>query len=762
MRARLAAAILVLLSAPGTWGGGSEAEGPPSTITLPRADYDALLDRAARAPKAPSPPPAAAVVARAEVRLRVGGEWGARGTILLEGEVLSAGFAEVPLPAGLALLDVRGGRGPVPLAGGDKVRALVGGPGPFALTLDVAVPVTAQGGRAGLALPRPAAAVVRVSLDVPGEGTDVSAEGGVVTGSASAAGRTVASVTVAPGRDPRLSWSSREPSPAVARELRTLSDVKTLVTVGEAELRVAGLVDVTVVQGKADTLTLELPPGHEVVSVAGSLLQASEVVAPGRLRLAVTDPDARRLQFLVTLERPLGGSPWPLEVVPPSLQGAQRETGELAVEGVGTMDLQATEGGTLRRLDVREVDATLASMARSPLLTAFRYHRRPDEGPTLSLSAQRFPDAPVLAALAEDATVTTLVSSSGRTLTEVALRVRNHAQPFLKVGLPAGASLLSAEVAGQAVKPVEGADGSRVPLLRTGFRPDDAYPVSFVYQLPCDPLGKRGQAEFTLPGLDLPVTLVRWELFLPDAYRIRKVTGNVLPEAVLSRASERAGGFDYGVEGGVAGGVPGGVVGGTVEGPADLNALAARIPAALPGVVGRVTDAQGAAFPGATITVSGPGGTHADAVSDPRGGFAIPLMVAGPIRVRAEASGFSTAECRGRAAPGRAVACELTLQVGSVAEEVTVTAEAPVINTASPALEMAFGRDRDAAPSYRAGQQTPAPTPPSANVLNLQRRVAGVLPVRVEVPRSGTSYRFLRPLVLGDETTVRFGYKRSR
>jgi hypothetical protein len=47
----------------------------------------------------------------------------------------------------------------------------------------------------------------------------------------------------------------------------------------------------------------------------------------------------------------------------------------------------------------------------------------------------------------------------------------------------------------------------------------------------------------------------------------------------------------------------------------------------------------------------------------------------------------------------------------------------------------------------------------SDNVLNLQKRVAGVLPVRVDVPRAGTSYRFARALVLDEETKVTFSYK---
>jgi hypothetical protein len=47
----------------------------------------------------------------------------------------------------------------------------------------------------------------------------------------------------------------------------------------------------------------------------------------------------------------------------------------------------------------------------------------------------------------------------------------------------------------------------------------------------------------------------------------------------------------------------------------------------------------------------------------------------------------------------------------------------------------------------------------SSNVMNLQQRVAGVLPVAVDVPRAGNSYRFVRPLVLDEETKVTFTYK---
>ena len=47
----------------------------------------------------------------------------------------------------------------------------------------------------------------------------------------------------------------------------------------------------------------------------------------------------------------------------------------------------------------------------------------------------------------------------------------------------------------------------------------------------------------------------------------------------------------------------------------------------------------------------------------------------------------------------------------------------------------------------------------SVNVQNLQRKISGVLPVRIDVPRAGQSHMFVRPVVIDEDTTVRFTYR---
>ena len=99
-----------------------------------------------------------------------------------------------------------------------------------------------------------------------------------------------------------------------------------------------------------------------------------------------------------------------------------------------------------------------------------------------------------------------------------------------------------------------------------------------------------------------------------------------------------------------------------------------------------------------------------------------------------------------------------TLRVGQVTETVTVSGERPLIDTQSATQTVRFANDD--VDARRSVESAPRFVPPSQNVINLQRRAAGVLPVRVDVPRAGTSFRFVRPLVVDQETVIGFRYKR--
>src|SRR5262252_5732863 len=498
----------------------------PGQVTLTLDEYNRLVELAGRTPKRPEIAPLPYSIQHAELKLRAENN-GVMGSVELEGEVFHKGMRKVPLTTGMTILDAhQGGKGLPLIQENGTHTALLAGPAEFSMSLDTGLPLRIDAGRASFSLPAPAAGSVHLSLAIPGDHTIATINPGLITGRKSENGHTTIEATLVPGQTANVSWATRESiTPTVPREVRFLSDTKTLVSVSEAEMRVAVLADVSVVQGEPSQFQVELPAGYELTGVTGATLDSTETQS-GVLTMTVNAPGQRNHEFLISMERSISGTKADAPFI--TFKGAQREMGEVLVEGGGTMEITATEGGGLKRMDVKEANPYLRQLAHYPPQAAFRYHRQPSETPTLALDWVRFPDGSVLAAVAESADVTTMVTSEGKSLTEIKLTLKNQAQPFLKVGLPAGATILSAEVAGEAVKPVQGADGSRVPLFRFGFRPTGPYIVSFVFLHSGAPFSKKGGADLSLPSMDIPISLLNWEVFLPERYKVKDFGGDVI------------------------------------------------------------------------------------------------------------------------------------------------------------------------------------------------------------------------------------------
>ena len=102
-------------------------------------------------------------------------------------------------------------------------------------------------------------------------------------------------------------------------------------------------------------------------------------------------------------------------------------------------------------------------------------------------------------------------------------------------------------------------------------------------------------------------------------------------------------------------------------------------------VRGRVLDAQGAVLPGVTIVARNQAtGMFRQTVSGADGTYLITAIPPGTYELTATLQGFNTfVRPDLRLEIGRTATIDVTLQVGSITEEVTVTAESPIVDTTS-------------------------------------------------------------------------------
>src|SRR5215813_11880281 len=101
------------------------------------------------------------------------------------------------------------------------------------------------------------------------------------------------------------------------------------------------------------------------------------------------------------------------------------------------------------------------------------------------------------------------------------------------------------------------------------------------------------------------------------------------------------------------------------------------------GITGRATDGSGALIPGVEVSITSPamiGGSRA-APTDELGTYRFTLLPAGTYRVTFALPGFKTLNIEGvNVTPGATMTINGTMQVSTVAEEVTVTSDVPQID----------------------------------------------------------------------------------
>ncbi len=108
---------------------------------------------------------------------------------------------------------------------------------------------------------------------------------------------------------------------------------------------------------------------------------------------------------------------------------------------------------------------------------------------------------------------------------------------------------------------------------------------------------------------------------------------------------------------------------------------------------GTVTDTSGAVLPGATVELTGVAGTQT-AVADANGQYRFQALTPGVYALKATLDGFKAILMDGlRVEVGRTFDVDLRLEVGGVAEIITVTGESPLVDTSQSAVTVNYNQE---------------------------------------------------------------------
>jgi hypothetical protein len=328
------------------------------------------------------------------------------------------------------------------------------------------------------------------------------------------------------------------------------AEVANVITLSDALASGRAVIRYDIQNAPVGEFRLKLPAAFQNIEVTGSNIRRRDQTGE-EWRVELQNKVSGTYLLTVTWEQPGNFKTNDLEVTGVQALGAERETGVVAILARPPLQVAAGKASEeLVKIDARElpdwagVGDAAARVDGESVVLSYRYVR---PGYKLALEVKRFEDAAVLQALVDNVHLTTVVADDGQMMTEMALGIHNNGRQDLELELPSGATVWSAFVAGQPVRPTRRDGKLLLPLERSSA---DGAPVSVeltyvnVEKFP----RRKGRVDLASPKLDMPLKNARWELYLPPDFEYGKFSGSMTHEVEAAPVYKSFSFYDYSME----------------------------------------------------------------------------------------------------------------------------------------------------------------------------------------------------------------------
>jgi len=521
---------------------GAQESRSPGWVVIPVAEYRTLHAKAYPMEPEAETPPVQATLTRIDYDVSISGDL-AMGRVNLTVDVLRDGWVSIPIPSGLLVREARLDNKLVSLIpsatgkGDGHLSALLSRPGRSVLALDIALPVTSAAGTESIVLPSANSGVTRAAVEIPRQGVDVQVSGGLLS-EKSEGGADSKWIAYGQGDETlTFTWRRKTEDHRTTLPLRMRGSLTELVSLGEDSTTLYAEVSLDVGQGAAREVRLHLPEAVTINQVMGAMVSDWQVQG-GELAVTFLEPIEQGTKFVINSETRLARE-GQIDIPLLRLLNTERDSGGIAVEVLGAGEIKDLKSHGLEEADATDLGDTVANR-QSPSLAAFRFRSgEAASARALTISVARYAQQAVLMANIEEARYQVLMSKEGKTLVQARYAVRNNQRNFVKITLPPGAMVWSAELSGKPVRPGQASDGSLLLPLEKARGGEDApaFVVEVLYVLRGAAWEEKGKASLALPALDLPISRTGLLLYYPPLFRVSAEPGSFRTEAYANPTS---------------------------------------------------------------------------------------------------------------------------------------------------------------------------------------------------------------------------------
>lgn len=277
-----------------------------------------------------------------------------------------------------------------------------------------------------------------------------------------------------------------------------------------------------------NNIAFRLPLQVEIMDVTSLGIKQwfIEKQAESQVIKIVGDSDPRiaiKIDFSYRLRLPT----LPTDIVIPPLEMIGMDTleGFLGIEVLGNLEVNTKQVTNGILIPAKNLPQILWQKASNPLLYGYQFYRNTF---TPSFSIKGYQDIKTVVANVDMVDCVTHRTLEGKSITRILYFIRNNDRQFLTLTLPEKSHIWQAFLNGKPVKPAQKDTGEiLIPMKKSSSQGGDlrSFSIEIGYITEVSKLSLKGDILNQLPAIDIPISYLRWSLYLPEYYEYSKFEG---------------------------------------------------------------------------------------------------------------------------------------------------------------------------------------------------------------------------------------------
>lgn len=322
----------------------------------------------------------------------------------------------------------------------------------------------------------------------------------------------------------KLAWKIEKDS-GISR--KRSAQVNLMTSVEKSALTVVGNVTLRHLTSP-DQVAFHIPASVEILNVTSPDIDRWFVEPADTMQIVKVSGQINRnapLELMLSYRMRLPALPAQVGIPVIELQGVDDIEGFLGIEVLENLKITPGDVKNGMIINPKNLPKSLLQRASNPILHGYEFHV-PEF--SLPLDIGSYQEIRTIVANVDMADCITHRTLEGKSITRSIYLIRNSDRQYLTLTLPPNSRLWQAFLDSVAVKPARNETGEiLIPMKKSAAQGEDirSFSIEIGYITEVSKLSLKGEISNELAGLDIPITYLRWSLYLPEYYEYTAFEG---------------------------------------------------------------------------------------------------------------------------------------------------------------------------------------------------------------------------------------------